>query len=316
MTTSRRWPVYLALALLVAVPVAARADYVCPDGRSYLTTCGPADNHARCIRAQSGLGCCNPGNCNTSGVCVIDTNSNVCPDDSDPCTKATCTTGGAGGFDPVCGQAADPLKAGTDCSNVDGDKCTIDKCNSSGVCTFDHNKVDDCNLPATDPQCPDTKSCHSPDGACVVTYTNQNASCNDGFDCTVGEVCINGTCKNGAIQPQGTVCSDGNVCHTGFCQGGNSKQCVNITNVPNGTVCGSTSNPCVDAACASGSCTGTVNKSDGTSCTTDTNSCTIQTCASGTCTVTSCAVDPVVCDFCNPPSACTTDLPTCGCANK
>ncbi len=334
---SRRLLMGLVFAVAAMMPAAAGA-YVCQNGRDYQTSCGAGDNGNICISSTSG--CCRYGKCNSLGTCVLDSNPpNSCDPPANVCDQMTCSPGGTSGLDAVCTEIPDPTQAGHSC-DADGNACTIDKCDSSSNCVFDHNKSCSINL---DPGCTGSVSCDTSTGNCVQTYTNEGAACDDGSDCTTGEYCASGNCGHGSRAPAGTPCNAYNPCQIGYCES-NHDNCTHLTNLANGTVCGSvsscvdktctsgacntntnkadgtvcgsTSNPCVDAACSSGSCTGTANKANGTACQTDTNSCTIQTCASGTCTVSSCAVSPIVCDFCDPPIACGTSTPACGCANK
>jgi hypothetical protein len=244
------WVLIVAGTSLTTVS-GAWANYTCPDGTSYQTSCAPGDSGKKCILAAQDAGCCAPGTCNSQGACNIANQvpATVCPDDNDPCTVRNCHTSGSQPtppqLDPICGQQPDTAKTGQDCSGVlDNDKCTIDQC-QQGVCTFMGNKV--CTPPSTDPQCPATAACHSPDGQCITTYTNQNAACDDGKDCSYNENCFNGNCTNGIARPQGTACADGDYCHPGTCRGGQSTSCTNRVPLNPGDECNF--NNCSHATC-------------------------------------------------------------------
>ena len=81
---------------------------------------------------------------------------------------------------PTCQLAA----TGAACTS-DGNQCTSDVCNASGVCT----------------------------------HPNSTAPCDDGRSCTTGDTCNAGSCT-GAFLPSGTACSDGDACTpTDACNG-------------------------------------------------------------------------------------------------
>ena len=245
----------LGAALLVAASPAAA--YVCPGGTAdYVTSCTGQPQGTKCILTLPNTGCCLPGNCSSNGVCNIPSQVplSVCPNDNNPCTQRSCTTSG---LNPVCGQTPDPSQAGKDCSAVDGNQCTIDKCNSSGVCTFQSNK--DCSNVQFDPQCASGVACNPSNGNCETQVINQGQPCDDGFDCTFAERCNNGACGTGAgagaFRPPGFVCADHDYCNPGVCNG-DQKKCPDSSRhpLPAGAECNF--NSCSHATCdvAGGNC--------------------------------------------------------------
>lgn len=75
-----------------------------------------------------------------------------------------------------CNSSCQLAPAGAACT-PDANACTNDVCNATGICT----------------------------------HPNNTAACDDGLDCTTGDVCGGGSC-NGAFLPSGTSCDDGNPC--------------------------------------------------------------------------------------------------------
>ena len=83
----------------------------------------------------------------------------------------------------------------------------------------------------SDTQCNDGNGCT--DDTCNIgtsecIFTNNANSCDDGYYCTINDVCSIGVCSGGSRD-----CSDGNECTTDLCSG---ESCQNV-NVPDGTAC-------------------------------------------------------------------------------
>jgi len=205
-------------------------------------------------QCRESAGTCKSGTCEytrrVSGTCF----------DGNPCTEAdTCTNSGTCvGTAKVCGtppsQCHEPagtcsIADGT-CSYAfksstatcdDGDACTVnDRCDGAGGCAGERLS---CNNP--------TSQCHEWSGTCsnnqcVYRLKAATATCNDGNNCTVGDVCGNngacagsllscntppgqcyewsGTCASNqcVYRPKSSTsaCDDGNACTEGeVCDG-------------------------------------------------------------------------------------------------
>ena len=102
---------------------------------------------------------------------------------------------------------------GTACS--DGSQCTAGDACQSGSCLSGAPVDCDDHNPCTDDSC-------DPASGCV--HSNNAAICDDGNQCTTGDVCGGGVCK-GTTVPNGTACDDGDPqtsgdhCQDGVCAG-------------------------------------------------------------------------------------------------
>lgn len=186
------------------------------------------------------------------------------------CCSATCR------FEPVASVCVD-----------DGNPCTDDECNGTGICTHPDNTV----------ACDDGSACTSSDtcsgGSCIGALVNCDdsnactddscdpgsgclnvnnvAPCSDGNACTVGDACSAGTCASGPP----AECDDDNVCTTDSCNVGSG--CVHVVNTL----------PCDDMLfctvtdrCSAGLCTGLARD-----CSAAGDQCNVGTCneATGSC---------------------------------
>jgi cysteine-rich repeat protein len=137
---------------------------------------------------------CTSGDACQSGVCaagkLLDCN------DGNPCTSDNC--------DLAKGCTYTVLD-GTPC-NGDDSACTSDTC-SSGNCQVGAATACDDGNPCTSDGC-DPKS-----GLCKSAAAPDGLPCNDGTACSVGDVCVLGTCKG-----QSANCSDGNACTADTCE--------------------------------------------------------------------------------------------------
>ncbi len=198
------------------------------------STCNPGTG--ACVAqpdAPSGTACNADGNlcttdaCNGSGTCA-QVGTVGCQPPTPPCEGGTTCNPGTG----TCVAQPD-APSGTAC-NIDGNLCTIDTCNGTGVCT--------------------------PSG---------NVTCPGGPVCQGGQVCnpASGTCQLQPPPPPGSPCnSDSNQCTLEQCNGSGS--CV-----PTGSVtCAPPEPPCEGGeACdpASGACEPEPDAPIGTPCDTD-----------------------------------------------
>ncbi len=268
--------------------------------------------------------------CNANpGQCIVetcDTKSGLCNqspaeddtscDDGLSCTKnSTCTSGVCGGGVPICQCASN-----ADCAPFDDN----DLCNGVLIC-----QAGKCQVKAgsviTCPQkggCVDNL-CQSNTGKCKQLPRPDGAACEDGNDCTIGELCINQVCGGGTLNP----CDDNNPCTTDFCAG----MCSHIQK--SGATCEDGDLCTIGEVCTKGVCvpSGKVDCDDKSPCTVDScdpvfgcihekksvpcsdgNACTSgEACSNGSCV----GGQPVVCDDSNP---CTDDScdPASGCVHK
>jgi len=195
---------------------------------------------------------CKSMECDGSGQCVV-----VQEEDGAPCTP-TVEPGPCEKYQCLQGDCV--LADGCE----DGNPCTEDVClEDTGECTnkpLSTGKCDDDNVCTEDDQCfagtcqgeliecdddnPCTKDLCSPEAGCVYPPDDE-AGCDDGNKCTIGDKCVGGECK-GAIK----MCTDGNPCTDDWCDG-ESGNCVFK---PNSEPCDD-GDPCtVDDYCGDGQC--------------------------------------------------------------
>ncbi len=232
------------------------------------------------------------------------------------------TSADCGGSAPECKQIACVVgqcvvqnqPAGSACTS-DGNTCTTDQCNASGVCTHANNTA----------PCNDGLFCNGAD-----TCGGGSCSVHAGNPCTGGTECQNG-CNEAAdncISPAGTPCTDdGNACTTDACNGsGNCAHLPNVAPCNDGLFCNG-ADTCSNGGCTvhagnpcagGGECADTCNEAGdtcaeppGTACGSDGNPCTDDQCnGSGACVhvnnTAPCDADADVCtrDECNGAGAC------------
>jgi hypothetical protein len=248
--------------------------------------------------------------CNTSKVphqCVVEAATVVsCPEPQGPdaqCLDAVC--------DPDTGACSlAPANEGQACD--DGDPCTVSETCTKGVCA--QGIALNCNdgNPCTDDLCHPKNGCqHAPNAA----------GCDDGDDCTLGDVCLDGECQPGSA----LNCDDDNDCTDDSCEPG-----IGCVFAPNAAGC-SDANPCTSGDhCSAGKCValGALDCNDANPCTDDScspavgcthqlntapcddgNACTSgDKCANGWCSgaFLNCNdKNPCTDDACDPDSGCT-----------
>jgi hypothetical protein len=217
-------PAGLGLGLVLAASVTAAA-YRCP-GRTaeYLTDCTPAGSTGQpCIRRVPDSGCCFAG----LGFCSVDAcfvparaTQNAC-NDGNQCTIDVCTTNGSS-LDPICTYPRSP--DGAEC-DLDENLCTVDRCDQ-GTCRHSSRDV----------WCGQCQECNTKNGRCENVPTLAMKACDDGKDCTTGDVCVNGVCSRTGVQAKGYVCADGDPCKPGTCNG-SDEVCRNRRNASDTTTC-------------------------------------------------------------------------------
>ncbi len=213
----------------------------CDDGNP--CTLDLCDVIAGCAHAAVG-GACDDGNpCTLSdacmdGKCVAGAMFDC--DDGNPCTQDQCDPSGKCQHNPVLGLCND----GNACTS--GDTCQAGKCVGTGVDCDDGN-------PCTD------DLCNNPAIGCY--HTLNTAPCNDGNQCTTGDVCAKGICAGLAVG-----CDDGNVCTTDTCVP--AAGCKHSSNL---LPCDDNNKCTTSDACSGGKCMGgpALSCNDGNVCTTD-----------------------------------------------
>jgi hypothetical protein len=224
----------------------------CGAGAECNRTCNEAADHCA---APAGTLCSDDGNgctddrCNGSGACAHPNNSAPCSDGlfcngADTCSGGSCAAhagnpcSAGAECNRTCNEAADhcAAPAGTGCSD-DGNGCTDDRCNGSGVCTHPNNSA----------PCSDGLFCNGSD-----TCSGGSCALHSGDPCASGAEC-NRTCNEVAdhcAAPAGTACpADPNGCTDDVCDGAGS--CGH----PHNTLPCDDGNACtVGDTCAAGSC--------------------------------------------------------------
>ena len=182
----------------------------------------------------------------------------------------------------------------------DGNPCSIDTCNSNGICS--HTNV------------ANGTSCPTGANLCDQSYTCQAGVCTgiNPVTCTAQDQChgigtcnaATGTCSNPALA-NGTTCNDGNACtqvdscSSGVCTGSSPVVCTAENQCHSVGVCAPATGVCSNPALA-----------NGTACN-DGNACTLSdSCQSGSC-VGSSPVTCVAADQCHVAGVCNPTSGTC-----
>jgi cysteine-rich repeat protein len=177
---------------------------------------GSVDSGESCDDGNTAAGdCCSP-------ACSFESTTTVCRAAAGICDAAeTCT-----GTSTVC--PANQFKSPSTPCTDDGNGCTNDLCNGSGLCTHPSNSAPcndgifcngpdtcnggTCNLHAGNP-CPGpdgdndcSETCNESLDNCTTNDTN-GSLCNDGSSATSPDTCQNGTCVGGTGGP---ICGDAN----------------------------------------------------------------------------------------------------------
>jgi hypothetical protein len=280
--------------------------------------------------------CANPGSCGpidvnpcvgtcieATDICAQCTVPGDCPDDSNPCTDATCTGG-------VCGvsnntAACDDTLFCTMTDACAGGTCTGTGSPCSGATPMCNETTNMCGACLADADCNDSNACTDDDCAAgTCTNTNNTASCNDGLFCTATDVCSGGTCggsgdacTTGALTEcnettdacveclaagdcdDALYCNGTESCASGACQAGTAP-CTGVCVEASDTCadCATDgdcddSNPCTTDDCdANGDCQHPA-VAAGTPCADDGLFCTgTESCSAGTCTSAGSPCDP------------------------
>ncbi len=276
---------------------------------------------------------CTDDHCNGSGVCVFGANR-VCQSPNPPCEGGEVCIPGTG----LCSALPD-APTGTSCE-IDGNLCTIDVCNGSGMCNFLTNvtcagPVPPCEAgqacnPASGqcfdlPDAPLSTACERDGNLCTQDHCNGSGSCVQFGNvscappvppCEGGETCTpaTGACTALPDAPSGTSCeNDGNLCTIDVCNG------LGVCNFQTNVSCDGPVPPCeAGEACnpSNGQCFDLPDAPLSTSCERDGNLCTLDHCdGSGMCVQfgnASCAPPVPPCEggeTCNPTTGACDSLP-------
>ncbi len=212
----------------------------CDDGNAIEGDCCTSS----CTFEAVGSACSDATVCTTGdecdGVGSCGGTSIVC-DDANGCTNDSC--------DPVSGCGFVANTAGCD----DGDACTNGDVCSAGSCSPGPPLVCDDLNPCTDDACEPIGGCH---------FEPNTDVCDDGDDCTNGDVCLAGSCSPGPP----LVCDDVNPCTDDACNSvGGCAFVPNSMTCSDGSAC--TSNDlCSQSSCVPGT---TLDCDDLDACTAD-----------------------------------------------
>ncbi len=195
---------------------------------------GAADDGAQAA-CDDGLFCNGVETCST-GACRAGADID-CSSLSDTCHLGTCS-------EAARDCVAEELSDGTPCT--DANLCTVATTCASGVCgggaILDcSGQNDPCNAGACEPAT----------GACIKQPYTDSRGCDDGFYCTTGETCSNGSCGGGTAR----VCGDVGSCLSGNCDE-DSDSCVDGSPINQGLACDDGQYCTVGETCNNGSCGG------------------------------------------------------------
>ncbi|MGM0577072.1 MAG: hypothetical protein ACQEXJ_15210 [Myxococcota bacterium] len=230
---------------------------------------GP-DADAGCVTAAD---CPDPGpcaevGCGDSGQCEVTPLEDGLPCDDgnacsagDTCQAGVCTGGAAVTCDdgnPCTDDLCVPAEGCTHQNNFatcdDGDPCTEgDRC-EAGECVGPEAACDDDNPCTVDTCDPATGTCEH--------VADDDLTCSDGSECTLGDHCLDGDCVPGSTDG----CEDDNACTDDVCQEGT---CAHI--VLHGIPCEDGDACSVDDVCSAGHCAPGAQREcdDGNPCTAD-----------------------------------------------
>lgn len=196
-----------------------------------------------CQYDGAGTACTSDGNvctddeCNGAGVCLNTNNTDPCSD-GDPCTFDDTCAAGVCTSDPACGNGSVDGACGEECDPPDGLTCDA-TCQSLAVCgngvIEPGEGCDDGNLVAGD--------------CCDAICQAEVGPCDDGDNCTTGDVCSAGSCE-GALLDCSHLDSD---CTDGQCDALNG-ECISV-DVNEGGPCDdgnacSAADVCVEGVCS------------------------------------------------------------------
>jgi hypothetical protein len=175
--------------------------------------CDPQPDAAVSLPCEADGNLCTTDHCDGNGACVFLSNV-MCQAANPPCEGGSVCNPGTGMCDPQPDGALS-----TPC-NADGNLCTNDHCNGSGLCVFLNNVT----CPGPTPPCEGGQVCDPQSGMCVdQPDPNLSTPCDlDGNGCTTDHCDGNGQCaflSNVVCQPANPPCEGGQICNpqSGMC---------------------------------------------------------------------------------------------------
>src|SRR5207249_902911 len=221
---------------------------------------------------------CTTDSCDTSTGTISHTTApsgTVCRASVGVCDAAeTCD-----GTSTTCPTTDAKQPAGAACAD-DGNPCTTDQCNNTGVCQHQVGNAGAVCRAAAD-ECDAAETCTGTSATCPANAVKPAGTpcSDDGNSCTTDQ--CNGTMKScqHTNKSAGSACADdGNACTTDLCNGSGTCQ-----HAPGnaGAVCRAAADECDVAETCTGSsatCPSDIKKPAGTTCTDDGNACTRDIC--------------------------------------
>ncbi len=216
------------------------------------------------VPSSDGALCDDGKQCSTGDQCV----AGECTGTLKPCPSGgPCTVGMCDLDTDACIEV--PGNDGASC--VDDDPCTLTGICSNGTCG--PGQPVDCSF--LNGTC--SVGMCDPGLGCVAMPLNDGAACDDGFYCTINDVCTAGVC--GGVP--NTCAAPGDVCLIGTCNE-NTDSCVAVPG-NNGGACNDNSTCTAGETCNAGVCGGGAPANQGGACD-DKNACTSgDSCANGAC---------------------------------
>jgi hypothetical protein len=229
-------------------------------------TLGDVCKQGECVGVQVDCGCLTDADCDAvedgdvcNGTLVCDTAQMPYKCVVNPATVVECLE--PSGADAWCLESTCNTQTGEcgfaasddDKPCEDGDSCTVSEKCMAGECAG--GTLLNCN----DGNACTDDLCH-PQSGC--SHTPNAAGCDDGDDCTVGDVCSQSQCESGVA----LSCNDDNSCTDDSCQAA-----IGCVHEPNAAQC-SDHNPCTTGDhCSAGKCavSGSLDCNDGNACTDD-----------------------------------------------
>lgn len=219
-------------------PKCCYKDSQCQQSSCYQEFCNPQTLTCHPKPPVNGTLCDDHDDCTVNDVCVdyICKGSPKNCESNNPCTVGSCISG-------ECTYQA--VQNDNMCHF--NDKCISDSSCTNGRCIVNQQK----NCSHLDTDCTFGKCI---DGDCISLPRRERQSCDDGFECTLHDMCLNGICKG-----QENPCYDNNPCTFNKCVEGLG--CMLKYNLSDGNNCNATCTNNFDCpqtgdnwACADGTC--------------------------------------------------------------
>ena len=219
-------------------PKCCYEDSQCDQSNCYQEFCNPQTLTCQLKNPVNGTPCDDFDPCTENDVCTnykCSGTPKIC-ESNNPCTIGTCTSGGC---------TYEAVQNGNMCHS--NDMCILESTCQNGLCIVNEQK--DCSH--LDKDCSFGK-CNN--GECISLPRRERQSCDDGFECTLHDMCLNGVCKG-----QENPCYDNNPCTFNKCVEGFG--CMLKYNLSDGNNCNATCTDNFDCpktgdnwACVDGTC--------------------------------------------------------------